>query len=148
MKALIFASVSAIALTLAGTGVGYAAGADANGGTSSSTSSMSNGSNRMNRSGMQANADEVKEVQQKLKTAGLYQGQIDGIDGPETKQALQQFQKQNGLHQTGRLDHQTLAKLNIGEAGTGYGSSTPPQANPSGGASGTNSNAAGGSMHQ
>ena len=66
----------------------------------------------------------VEEAQLKLKSIGLYSGKLDGIAGPQTKQAVSQFQQRNGLTQTGRLDHATLAKLDIG-SGAGVGSSTP-----------------------
>jgi peptidoglycan hydrolase-like protein with peptidoglycan-binding domain len=51
--------------------------------------------------------DQVKQVQQHLKSSGLYKGEVDGEIGPETKQAISQFQQQNGLNQTGALDQQT-----------------------------------------
>jgi peptidoglycan hydrolase-like protein with peptidoglycan-binding domain len=40
---------------------------------------------------------EVSEVQQKLQQQGLYHGNIDGILGRQTHQALRQYQRQNGL---------------------------------------------------
>jgi Putative peptidoglycan binding domain len=39
-------------------------------------------------------------------------------------QALSQFQQNNGLQATGRLDRQTMASL-LGNNGPGYGSTTP-----------------------
>lgn len=70
----------------------------------------------------------VKEAQLKLKSIGLYTGNIDGLAGPETKQAVSQFQQRNGLKQTGRLDHETLAKLDINKTGQA-GSSMPDTTN-------------------
>jgi peptidoglycan hydrolase-like protein with peptidoglycan-binding domain len=67
----------------------------------------------------------MKQVQEKLKSEGLYKGQVDGIAGPETKQALEQFQKQQSLQQTGSLDQQTLDKLGVSQT-EGSGSSMPP----------------------
>ncbi|HVX58010.1 MAG TPA: peptidoglycan-binding domain-containing protein [Candidatus Saccharimonadales bacterium] len=140
MKALILAGMSAAALVVAGAGTaGHAAGMNETNGTSSS---MSNGSTSsgMARQGGQA---AVKQAQEKLKTAGLYQGQVDGIDGPQTRQALQQFQQQNGLQPTGRLDHETLAKLNQSSMGSGSSSTTPESTSgQSGGATGANPNGA------
>jgi peptidoglycan hydrolase-like protein with peptidoglycan-binding domain len=66
---------------------------------------------------------EVKEAQQKLKSDNLYKGSVDGILGPETQQALKEFQKKNNLQQTGRLDDQTEQKLGVAEQS---GSSMPP----------------------
>jgi peptidoglycan hydrolase-like protein with peptidoglycan-binding domain len=67
-----------------------------------------------------ASEDQIKAAQQQLKTAGLYNGSVDGKMGAETKEALQQFQKQHGLQATGALDQQTLAALqsNTGRAGS------------------------------
>lgn len=79
----------------------------------------------------------VKEAQQQLKEQGLYHGQVDGAIGPETRRALTEYQKQNGLRETARLDDATLQRMNL--AGNGVaanpsepqamsGSSTPPAA--------------------
>ncbi|HWI28139.1 MAG TPA: peptidoglycan-binding domain-containing protein [Stellaceae bacterium] len=73
-----------------------------------------------------ASRNEIKQAQQKLQSEGLYNGQIDGIDGHETQQALKQFQQKNKLHQTGQLDEQTEAKLGLNEATEGSGGSQPP----------------------
>ncbi|MBV8736043.1 MAG: peptidoglycan-binding protein [Alphaproteobacteria bacterium] len=68
--------------------------------------------------------DEIKQIQSNLKQDGLYRGNVDGIDGPETHQALRAYQQQNGLSVTGRPDQQTVASL-LG-TGNATGSSTPP----------------------
>jgi peptidoglycan hydrolase-like protein with peptidoglycan-binding domain len=67
---------------------------------------------------------------------GLYDGSLDGVVGPETKQALLGFQKSNGLERTATLDQQTADEL-IGNTGVGEGSSMPPKG--TGGGSMTNS---------
>ena len=51
------------------------------------------------------------EAQAKLSALGLYHGQVDGVFGPRTAQALLTFQKQNGLKQTGSVDDETSAML-------------------------------------
>jgi len=63
----------------------------------------------------------VKQAQQALKAGGLYQGKIDGIVGPETQQALAQFQRQHNLEPTGQLSSDTMARL----TGSGVGSTMP-----------------------
>jgi hypothetical protein len=68
--------------------------------------------------------NEVRQIQERLQANGLYRGRIDGIDGPETRQALSQFQQNNGLQATGRLDRQTMASLR-GNSSPGYGSTMP-----------------------
>jgi peptidoglycan hydrolase-like protein with peptidoglycan-binding domain len=52
---------------------------------------------------------------------------LDGVIGPETKQALAAFQKINGLKQTATLDQPTADAL-IGDTAIGQGSSMPPRA--------------------
>lgn len=58
---------------------------------------------------------------------GLYGGSLDGIEGPETKRALDQFQRNSGLKRTAMLDPQTLDAL-VGNPGIGNGSSASPGA--------------------
>jgi peptidoglycan hydrolase-like protein with peptidoglycan-binding domain len=72
--------------------------------------------------GAKVSADEVREVQRKLKDDGDYMGQVDGKFGPQTAQAIKKFQKSNGLEQSGQLDQQTASKLGIS---TSAGSSVP-----------------------
>ena len=45
--------------------------------------------------------EEVRQIQTKLKELGLYTGSIDGIYGSGTKNAVIQFQKQQGLDPDG-----------------------------------------------
>jgi peptidoglycan hydrolase-like protein with peptidoglycan-binding domain len=51
-------------------------------------------------------------VQEILKSAGLYQGRVDGMAGPRTVKALKSFQQSQGLAPDGRIGPKTLAKLN------------------------------------
>jgi len=72
--------------------------------------------------------DQVRQAQQQLKTAGLYNGPTDGMMDPDTRAGLARFQQQNGLRRTETLDQQTLTRLNTGlNTGqtTGFGSSAP-----------------------
>jgi len=57
-----------------------------------------------------------KDMQQKLEAAGykLKRFGADGDFGHETETALKAFQKNNGLDQTGKLDKDTLVKLDTG----------------------------------
>jgi hypothetical protein len=50
----------------------------------------------------------IRTVQQRLSDLGLYRGTIDGITGPGTRSAIQQFQRQNNLPATGDLDDRTM----------------------------------------
>jgi hypothetical protein len=54
---------------------------------------------------------DIRQVQEALKNQGQNPGPIDGIMGSRTQQALRQFQRANGLEQTGTLDEVTLQKL-------------------------------------
>jgi peptidoglycan hydrolase-like protein with peptidoglycan-binding domain len=66
--------------------------------------------------------DDIRWAQLELRNMGLYAGSLDGIVGPETKRALDQFQRNKGLKHTATLDPKTLDAL-IGNVGIGYGSS-------------------------
>lgn len=57
--------------------------------------------------------DEVINIQTKLQKGGYYSGKIDGIFGSETKNALIQFQKDNGLDADGIAGTKTLKALGI-----------------------------------
>jgi peptidoglycan hydrolase-like protein with peptidoglycan-binding domain len=57
---------------------------------------------------------QIRQVQQALDQKGFHAGRADGKLGPETKDALSQFQKKQGLQATGEPDDQTLAALGIG----------------------------------
>ena len=52
-----------------------------------------------------------KGIQTALKNAGLYDGAIDGKIGRKTKDAIKEFQKQNGLKADGKVGKQTWSKM-------------------------------------
>jgi N-acetylmuramoyl-L-alanine amidase len=64
------------------------------------------------------------QAQTELKQMGLYNGQVDGKMGKQTKQAISKFQKQNGLHQTAQLDRQTRDRLMHSGSGATSGSTS------------------------
>lgn len=85
------------------------------------TMGRSPGSAAMNNSTMPRayhSNSEVVAAQSVLKRQGLYHGRVDGKIGPKTKAAIAKFQKENGLHQTARLDRRTMHEL-LSMAGTG-----------------------------
>ena len=57
--------------------------------------------------------EEVRQIQTKLKEYGVYTGEVDGIYGTQTKNAVIAFQKYNGLAADGIAGEQTLRKLGI-----------------------------------
>jgi peptidoglycan hydrolase-like protein with peptidoglycan-binding domain len=75
------------------------------------------------------NQGETKQAQQALGQKGFHV-RADGLMGPQTKQALTQFQQKQGLQQTGQLDEQTMAALGISQSTTGQGGSSTNGANP------------------
>ena len=77
----------------------------------------------------------VRDAQSELQREGLYRGPIDGVLGPETKQAIAAYQAREGLQQTATLDQDTIERMNLApgvdrraareHATTGSGGSTP-----------------------
>jgi peptidoglycan hydrolase-like protein with peptidoglycan-binding domain len=55
----------------------------------------------------------VREAQQALKDKGFDPGPADGINGPKTRAAIRDFQKQQNLNADGRLGPQTLGVLGV-----------------------------------
>jgi peptidoglycan hydrolase-like protein with peptidoglycan-binding domain len=93
-----------------------------------------------------ANTDQVKAAQEALKDKGMDPGSADGVMGPKTRQALREFQKKEGLKESGQLDAETMDKLGVqktsrmdsgsgsGSMGSSSGSGSPsssPSASPS-----------------
>jgi peptidoglycan hydrolase-like protein with peptidoglycan-binding domain len=91
---------------------------------------------------LRASEQLVRQAQSELKREGLYRGKVDGIAGPETKQAISAFRQREGLQQTARLDQVTVDRMYLNAlrmvdadntqasngATEGSGSSTPPGA--------------------
>jgi peptidoglycan hydrolase-like protein with peptidoglycan-binding domain len=50
---------------------------------------------------------DVRQVQERLKEAGFNPGPVDGQLGPQTREALKEYQKAHGLPRTGQLDEPT-----------------------------------------
>ena len=65
----------------------------------------------------QYSAGTVREVQQALQSKGYDVGPIDGVIGPRTESALREFQQQQGLARSGRIDAQTLSALEVQPSG-------------------------------
>jgi hypothetical protein len=56
---------------------------------------------------------QLKQVQQRLREQGFYRGGIDGIVGPNTTEALRQYQAKHGLPTTGELNEATRKALDV-----------------------------------
>ena len=57
--------------------------------------------------------DEVKQIQTKLKRWGYYNGNVDGIFGSQTQEAVRYFQRKNGLTVDGIAGPATLKAMGI-----------------------------------
>jgi hypothetical protein len=57
--------------------------------------------------------NEIRSVQVALRRLGIYSGQVDGILGPETQRAVEDYQVQNKLPVTGQPDQKLNALLGI-----------------------------------
>ena len=60
-----------------------------------------------------SNGDEVRQIQEKLKNWGYYDGNVDGIYGSKTFEAVKKFQRKNGLTVDGIAGEKTLQALGI-----------------------------------
>jgi hypothetical protein len=55
----------------------------------------------------------VADVQAALQEQGYYKGEVDGLIGPLTRQALAEYQQANGLYATETIDQPTLSSLGL-----------------------------------
>ncbi|MBS0641621.1 MAG: peptidoglycan-binding protein [Proteobacteria bacterium] len=71
----------------------------------------------------------VGAIQHKLQAAGLYNGRVDGVWGPDSDLALQRYQQSHQLQTTGQMNQATAATmgLDVGQLTT---TSQPLQAAP------------------
>ncbi len=60
-----------------------------------------------------SSGEEVKQIQQKLKNWGYYNGSVDGVYGSKTLSAVKKFQKSNGLTVDGIAGEKTLSAMGI-----------------------------------
>jgi peptidoglycan hydrolase-like protein with peptidoglycan-binding domain len=122
---LILAAASVLVIEFGATAIGHAG--DVRELNSSWEGPASSGSSQHPRVVANLSKDDIRQAQLELRHAGLYSGSLDGVIGPQTKQALVQLQKDNGLEQTGTLDGRTMVMM-FGNIGTSEGSSMPPNA--------------------
>jgi peptidoglycan hydrolase-like protein with peptidoglycan-binding domain len=92
--------------------------------------------------GQQHDQQTIRKVQEKLSEKG-HQVQVDGMMGPETQQALREFQKKEGIQETGQLDQQTLSALGVEETGAAAGAGAPASGAPASGAPASDAPASG-----
>jgi peptidoglycan hydrolase-like protein with peptidoglycan-binding domain len=119
IRKLILGTVSVLALGIGGAALDFAADADG-------VPNAASGPSQHWLNTAKLSKDDIRWAQVELRTRGLYKGSLDGVVGPETKRALSDFQKNNGLEPTAALDQRTADAL-IGNTGVGEGSSMPPR---------------------
>src|SRR4029079_18492295 len=56
----------------------------------------------------------IANVQASLQEQGYYKGEVDGLLGPLTREALNGYQADNGLYTTAAIDEPTLESLGLG----------------------------------
>jgi peptidoglycan hydrolase-like protein with peptidoglycan-binding domain len=122
IRKLLLGTASVLALGIGGAALDYAvdAGNPVNAATMPPAAQTSDSS----MTGDALRKDDIRWAQVELRHKGLYKGSLDGILGPETRRALGQFQKNNGLGRTASLDAQTWEAL-TSDPGIGQGSSKP-----------------------
>jgi hypothetical protein len=64
----------------------------------------------------QADSAEIQAVQMQLARLGYYNGSIDGVFGPSTRDAVAKYQIANQLNVTGSLSPDTLQSLGLPQA--------------------------------
>src|ERR1700760_3645399 len=122
MRRLILGTASILALGIAGVTLNFPAGAD-NAVPKAASSKLPASGASDDTAAADPSKDDIRWAQLELRNIGLYKGSLDGILGPETKRAVEQFQRSNGLNPTATVDDETMEVL-TGNHGIGQGSST------------------------
>lgn len=127
---------------------GTSSGTSTSGTTSSGGGSYYGGGRSASGTTATVDADQVRKVQEQLRSKGYDVGTVDGRMGDQTRSALRNFQQSQGLQATGELDARTMSALGVqpttsGMSGT-RGNSTSSSTTGSG-AGGTSTSAGGSS---
>jgi Putative peptidoglycan binding domain len=69
--------------------------------------------NSTSRYNFQFSDNEIRSVQAALRRQGIYSGQVDGILGPDTRRAIEDYQRRNKRPVTGQPDQSLNALLGI-----------------------------------
>lgn len=114
-----------VACAMAVTGLA-SAGGNKQGGASRDPQSAGYGSQERTGAGYQDQSRDQARVRERMHRSSVHEAQkalsskgysvgVDGIMGPKTREALRNFQRDQGLSETGRLDRQTMSALGIEE---------------------------------
>jgi peptidoglycan hydrolase-like protein with peptidoglycan-binding domain len=85
---------------------------------------------------LQLSPSTVRQIQQALNQKGYDPGNVDGQWGPETQEAVRNFQQAQGLEPTGQPNARTMSQLGIqigGQATQGAQAQAPQQGQIQGG---------------
>ena len=126
MRKLILGTASVLALGIGGTALDYAADADDAAPSAEWNMPSAPATSHHWLTAADLSKDDIRWAQLELHNMGLYNGSLDGVVGPKTKQALAEFQKSNGLERTATLDQKTADAL-FDHTGVAEGSSMPPK---------------------
>jgi len=126
-RKLILVTASVLAIGFGGTAMSHAADVGKTAPNPSWHTPASSGSSQNPQAAANLSKGDIMETQLELRHLGLYSGALDGVIGPQTKQALVWFQTDNGLEQTGTLDALTMVTI-FGNIGTSEPSNMPPDA--------------------
>lgn len=69
----------------------------------------------------------IERVQSILKDLAFYDGTVDGLNGPATRNAIQAYQKKVGLVATGEIDQSLLEQLGAAETTAGIAPTPTPR---------------------
>ncbi|MEP9371002.1 peptidoglycan-binding protein [Mesorhizobium sp. KR1-2] len=72
----------------------------------------------------------VEQVQNILKSLNFYDGAVDGLTGPATTRAIENYQRKMGLPASGRVDDQLLNQLGATPTTSAIPSAPAPQPRP------------------
>lgn len=72
----------------------------------------------------------VERVQAALQSMNLYEGQVDGVSGPNTRRAIESYRRTMGLPVTGDIDDRLLEMLGGGETTAGIPPTVPVPSDP------------------
>lgn len=70
---------------------------------------------------------EVEQVQSILRDLDFYDGDVDGLNGPNTRKAVEAYQSKVGLAVTGTIDHTLLEQLGAVETTSGIAPRPTPR---------------------
>ena len=127
VRKLILATASVLVIGISGTAISHAGDVGKTAPHQSWNTPAASGPSQHPQAVANLSKDGIREAQLELRHSGLYNGSLDGVIGPQTKQALVRFQKDNGLEQTATLDAHTIVAM-FGNIGPSQGSSMPPNA--------------------